>query len=80
VTEAIPEPEPEVQAENGSDSASVLFEQRQRQYLRGRYATKTIVDNAGNVIISEGMQIDDNVIDEAKSKNKLIELVINNRV
>jgi hypothetical protein len=58
----------------------VLFEQRQRQYLRGRYATKTIYDNEGNVIISEGMQIDDKVIDEAKSKNKMIELVINNRV
>jgi uncharacterized protein YrrD len=80
VTEPMPEPEPEVQAENEGDSASRLFEQRQRQYLKGRYATKTIVDNDGNVIISEGMQIDDKVIDEAKSKNKLIELVINNRV
>lgn len=62
-----------------ADNASALFEQRQRQYLKGRYATRTIVDSFGNVIISEGMQIDDTVIDEAKAKDKLVELVMNNR-
>lgn len=65
--------------EENNDNASVLFEQRQRQYLKGRYATRTITDNMGNVIISEGMVIDDSVIDEAKSKDKLIELVMNNK-
>ncbi len=69
--------QPSVQDNN--DSASVLFEQRQRQYLKGRYATRTITDNMGNIIISEGMVIDDSVIDEAKSKDKLIELVMNNK-
>ena len=67
------------QDESKSDQAAVLFEQRQRQYLKGRYATRTIVDSFGNVIISEGMQIDDAVIDEAKAKDKLVELVMNNR-
>ncbi|MEN6315621.1 MAG: PRC-barrel domain-containing protein [Clostridiaceae bacterium] len=62
-----------------SDSASVLFEQRQRQYLKGRYATRTISDNMGNVIVGEGMEITDAVIDDAKSRGKLIELVMNNR-
>jgi uncharacterized protein YrrD len=66
-------------AGGGSDNASALFEQRQRQYLKGRYATRTLVDNDGNTIISEGMQIDDAVIDEAKAKDKLVELVMNNR-
>lgn len=65
--------------EENNDNASVLFEQRQRQYLMGRYATRTITDNMGNVIIGEGMVIDDSVIDEAKSKDKLIELVMNNK-
>lgn len=74
------ESESEVPAsEETGDNASMLFEQRQRQYLKGRYATRSIVDNMGNVIIDEGMQIDDAVIDEAKSKGKLIELVMNNR-
>lgn len=63
----------------GAGSASALFEQRQRQYLKGRYATRTITDSLGNVIIAEGMQIDDAVIDEAKAKDKLVELVMNNR-
>lgn len=63
----------------GAENAAVLFEQRQRQYLKGRSATKTITDGLGNVIIGEGMVIDDSVIDEAKAKGKLIELVMNNR-
>jgi uncharacterized protein YrrD len=65
--------------EDAGDNASILFEQRQRQYLKGRYATRTITDSEGNVIISEGMQIDDAVIDEAKRKGRLVELVMNNR-
>lgn len=60
-------------------ATSVLFEQRQRQYLIGRYATRSITDNMGNVIIGEGMRIDDSAIDEAKAKGKFIELVMNNR-
>lgn len=74
------EPESEEPAaEETGDNASILFEQRQRQYLKGRYATRSIIDNMGNIIIDEGMQIDDAVIDEAKAKGKLIELVMNNR-
>jgi Uncharacterized protein conserved in bacteria len=65
--------------EEADNSAAILFEQRQRQYLKGRRATKTISDSSGSVIISEGMVIDDQVIDEAKLKGKLIELVMNNR-
>ncbi len=61
------------------NNAALLFEQRQRQYLNGRTVTKTIMDGDGNVIISEGMLIEDSVIDEAKAKGKLIELVMNNR-
>lgn len=60
-------------------SAASLFEQRQRQYLNGRKATRTIVDNYGTVIIAEGSVITNEVIDEAKQKGKLIELVMNNK-
>jgi hypothetical protein len=56
-----------------------LFEQKQRQYLKGRRSTKTISDNNGNVIISEGTLIDDQLIDVAKKYGKLIELVMNNK-
>lgn len=73
------EPDAPEAISNDGDNASILFEQRQRQYLKGRYATKTITDSMGSIIIDEGMQINDTVIDEAKSKGKLIELVMNNR-
>lgn len=56
-----------------------LFEQRQKQYLNGRKATKTITANSGEVIISEGSIITDEVIDFAKGNGKLIELVMNNK-
>lgn len=73
---AEPETAPASDSEN---NAAILFEQRQKQYLKGRRATKTITDGSGDIIISEGMLIDDRAIDEAKLKGKLIELVMNNR-
>lgn len=59
-------------------SAAELFEERQRQYLRGRKATKNIVDNYGTVLIRAGEIITDQVIERAKSIGKLVELVMNN--
>lgn len=64
---------------SGQSSASSLFEQRQKQYLNGRKATKTIASNSGAVIISEGSIITDDVIEIAKENGKLIELVMNNK-
>ncbi len=69
----------EEEGDNSSTSAADLFEQRQRQYLVGRKASKTISDNSGEVIVREGMIINNEIIDEAKSKGKLVELVMNNR-
>jgi len=60
-------------------NAASLFEQRQRQYLNGRRATKTITDNLGNILVNEGMLIDNEIIDVAKDCGKLIELVMNNK-
>lgn len=74
--------EPTLTGQESSDresNAAGLFEQRQRQYLNGRKAAKTIVDNYGNTIIAEGEVISDDIIDDAKRKGKLIELVMNNK-
>lgn len=60
-------------------SAADLFEQKQRQYLIGRRATKTVTDSSGNIIIHEGSVIDGEIIDQAKREGKLIGLVMNNR-
>lgn len=61
------------------DNAAALFEQKQRQYLKNRYATKTIADSNGNIVVNEGEKITDEIIDAAKLSGKLIELVMNNR-
>jgi len=63
--------------QNGS--AVDLFEQRQRQYLIGRRATRTITNEQGRVIVNEGMIINNEIIDEAKKSGKLVELIMNNR-
>lgn len=69
-------PQPSVSPEGGAAS---LFEQRQRQYLKGRHATKTITDASGNVLVEDGTVITDEIIDAVKASGKMIELVMNNK-
>lgn len=67
-------------ADDGQPStASKMFEDRQRQYLIGRTVTKTIEDAGGNVIISEGQLITNEIIEAAKQSGKFIELFMNNK-
>jgi len=70
---AAAEAKPEVKS-----SAAELFEERQRQYLRGRKSTKNIYDSQGAVLIKAGEIITDQTIERAKSIGKLVELVMNN--
>lgn len=70
--------EPEVVHTEQKSTAAELFEERQRNYLRGRKATKNISDNQGLIIIRAGETITDAVMDRAKGCGKLIELVMNN--
>jgi len=63
---------------NKRSSAAELFEERQRQYLRGRKSTKNITDNQGMIIVRVGEIITDQVIDRVKKCGKLVELVMNN--
>lgn len=79
-TASTPEPDDNKQYKTEKlDNAAELFEQKQRQYLVNRYATRTVVDNNGNAIIKAGEKITEQVIDAAKSNGKLIELVMNNK-
>ncbi|MEN2774689.1 PRC-barrel domain-containing protein [Acetivibrio clariflavus] len=59
-------------------SAAHLFEQRQKEYLNGRKATKTIISSSGTVIIRQGEIITDEVIELSRQNGKLIELIMNN--
>lgn len=58
-------------------SASELFEQRQRQYLIGKKVSKPIYDASGGFIANTGEIITDQLIQTAKEKGRLIELVMN---
>ncbi len=66
-------------ASGDGNTPANLFEQRQRQYIIGRRSTKTISDNAGNIIVNEGTLINDEIIDLVKASGKLVELVMNNK-
>jgi len=65
--------------ESTIESETGLFETRQKQYLIGRTATKTILNNKGNVIIEAGEKITASVVDSAKVAGKMVQLVLNNR-
>lgn len=70
---------PNEEATKTETSAALLFEERQKQYLKGKILTKTILDMDGNTIFPEGTQIDDEVIEIAKQKGKFIEITMNNK-
>lgn len=67
-------PEEEASEEKGS-----LFEQRQKKFLIGRKATKTVYDTLGNIIVKDDEEITEQIVDVAKQHGKLIEIVMNNR-
>ena len=58
-------------------SSAKLFEEKQRQFLIGRRAKKTILDNSGNVLVEEGQAITREILDKVTDKNKIIEITIN---
>jgi len=62
-----------------NENVTGLFEEKQREYLLGRTVAKNITDRDGNVLISKGTQIDNEVIDIVKNSGKLVELVMNNK-
>lgn len=82
------EPEPEVnekpfvtpfaRAPIAKTGSADLFSERQKQFLRGRRVTKNIKDANGQILANAGETITDEIIDEVKKAEKLVELVMNN--
>lgn len=71
-TEAVPE-------KQEASQAAKLFEERQRQYLLGRKASKRIETETGEIVIEEGEIITEEVMDKAKAAGKFTELSMNTR-
>ncbi len=56
---------------------SNIFEEKQRQFLLGKRATKDIRDKTGIEIVSAGQIIDEGIIEKVDAAGKLVELTMN---
>lgn len=54
-----------------------LFESRQRQYLLGKKASRKITGPGGQTIVEEGQRITEDIIENALTADKYIELTMN---
>lgn len=54
-----------------------IFESRQKQFVLGRRAKKTIKDKEGEKIVIEGQIIDEDVVEKVTKAGKLVELTMN---
>lgn len=67
-------------AERGRESeATRLFIERQKQFLVGKKVIRDIKDEAGNILIAEGSEISESLLEIAEAQGKLIELSQNIR-
>jgi sporulation protein YlmC with PRC-barrel domain len=58
-------------------NVSDLFEFKQKQFLKGKKCSKTIISDGGEIIVEEGQVIDDKIYDFVKEKGRIFELVKN---
>lgn len=63
----------------GNGKASKVFEEKQREFLLGRKASKSIISDSGQVLIDEGQLITEEAIDRIKAEGKIIELTMNTK-
>lgn len=63
--------------EEGKESLSEIFERRQIKYMLGKKVSKDVVSEDGQLIISQGETISDDVIKRAKAAGKFLELSMN---
>ena len=74
---AAPAPKPAPKADPKQAAADKPTEERHRRFLLGKKATRTIKMDNGIVIVEEGQDITEEVLQKAKLANKFIELSMN---
>ena len=74
---AAPAPKPAPKADPKQAAADKATEERHRRFLLGKKATRTIKMDNGIVIVEEGQDITEEVLQKAKLANKFIELSMN---
>ena len=63
-----------------SDDAAQLFEEKQRRYLLGKKVNRRISANDGSVIIEQGNEITEDILQRIRDEDKMIELTMNLRL
>lgn len=63
-----------------SDDAAQLFEEKQRRYLLGKRVNRRIAAADGSVIIEQGGEITEEVLQRIREEDKMIELTMNLRL
>lgn len=63
-----------------ADEASQLFEEKQRRYLLGKRVNRRITANDGSVIIEQGSEVTEEVLQRIREEDKMIELTMNLRL
>ena len=63
-----------------SDDAAQLFEEKQRRYLLGKRVNRRIAATDGSVIIEQGGEITEEILQRIREEDKMIELTMNLRL
>ena len=63
-----------------TDDAAQLFEEKQRRYLLGKRVNRRILSNDGSLIIEQGAEITEEILQRVRDEDKMIELTMNLRL
>lgn len=63
-----------------TDDAAQLFEEKQRRYLLGKRVNRRITSADGAVIIEQGSEITEDILQRIREEDKMIELTMNLRL
>lgn len=63
-----------------ADDAAQLFEEKQRRYLLGKRVNRRILSNDGSLIIEQGAEITEDILQRIREEDKMIELTMNLRL
>lgn len=83
VVESVPEPPvvadipTQMVKESPSDNSAKKFDEKQRKYLLGKQASRRIETDNGVLIVEQGGEINEEVIQKAKLAGKFVELSMN---
>jgi uncharacterized protein YrrD len=75
-----PEAQQPVVSAATTDDAAQLFEEKQRRYLLGKRVNRRITANDGTMLIEQGGEITEDILQRIREEDKMIELTMNLRL